>query len=198
MLVNLFATYEGKAEYTYLLRISMVHLTENDLKTEIPEEMTRDEQRAWAYQIYIKDYLKCIAGIDENVGRLLQYLDDNDLTDNTKIIYTGDPGFFRGEHSWFDKRLMHEESLRMPYQMRYPNEIKPGTVNDDIVMNIDFAPLFLDYAGLETQAYMQSECFRRNITGENEGRESMYYRYWMNADGSHNVPAHYGIRTERY
>lgn len=195
---NLYDTYDGKAEYTDVLRMSMEDLTENDLKTEIPEGMTRDEHRAWAYQIYIKDYLRCIAGIDENVGRLLQYLDDNDLTDNTIIVYTGDQGFYLGEHGWFDKRLMLEESLRMPYLMRYPKEIKPGTVNDDIVMNIDFAPLLLDYAGLNTPEQMQGESFRKNITNEKEGRKSMYYRYWMNSDGSHNVPAHYGIRTDRY
>ena len=82
--------------------------------------------------------------------------------------------------------------------MRYPKEIKPGTVNDDIVMNIDFAPLLMDYAGLQTPDYMQGKSFRKNITGEKPGRESMYYRYWMNGDGSHNVPAHYGIRTDRY
>lgn len=195
---NLYDSYDGKGEYTDLLRMSMEHLTENDLKTEIPKGMTRDEQRAWAYQIYIKDYLRCIAGIDENVGRLLQYLDDNNLTDNTVIVYTGDQGFFLGEHGWFDKRMMHEESLRMPFLMRYPKEIKAGSVNDDIVMNVDFAPLLLDYARLETPSQMQGESFRKNITGEKPGRKSMYYRYWMNADGSHNVPAHYGIRTDRY
>lgn len=197
---NLLDTYEGKGQYTELLRMSMEHLNKRDLKTEIPEGMTRDEQRQWAYQIYIKDYLRCIAGIDENVGRILKYLDENGLTDNTVIIYTGDQGFFLGEHGWFDKRLMYEECLRMPFVMRYPKEIKPKTVNNDIITNIDFAPLFLDYAGVKKPAQMQGESFRKNVIGQTPAnwRTAMYYRYWMNADNDHNVTAHYGIRTERY
>ena len=198
---NLFDTYEGKGIYTQFLRMSMEDMNREDLKGEtIPDNMTRDEKRSWVYQRYIKDYLRCIAGIDENVGRLLKYLDDNGLTENTIVIYTSDQGFFLGEHGWFDKRLMYEECLRMPMLIRYPKEIKPGTVNDDIVLNIDFAPLFLDYAGLETPAYMQGESFRQNLTGQTpaDWRKSMYYRYWMNDDEPHHVAANYGIRTERY
>lgn len=197
---NLLDTYEGKGRYTGLLQMSMEDMTRTDLKVDIPQGMTRDEQRHWAYQLYIKDYLRCIAGIDENVGRLLAYLDENGLTENTVVIYTGDQGFFLGEHGWFDKRLMYEECLRMPFLMRYPKEIKPGTVNDDIVLNIDFAPLFLDYAGEKVQGEMQGESFRRNVMGQtpSDWRKAMYYRYWMHADGSHNVTANYGIRTDRY
>ncbi len=197
---NLLDTYEGKGQYANLLKMSMEHLNKTDLKVDIPEGMTRDEQRHWAYQLYIKDYLRCIAGIDENVGRILSYLDENGLSENTIVIYTADQGFFLGEHGWFDKRLMYEECLRMPFLMRYPKEIKSGTVNDDIVMNIDFAPLFLDFAGIETPGYMQGESFRNNVSGKAPGnwRKSMYYRYWMHKDGSHNVTANYGIRTDRY
>jgi arylsulfatase A-like enzyme len=197
---NLLDIYEGKGQYAQLLKMSMEDMTITDLKTDIPEGMTRDEQRHWAYQLYIKDYLRCIAGIDENVGRLLEYLDENGLTENTIVIYTGDQGFFLGEHGWFDKRLMYEECLRMPFLMRYPKEIKPGTVNDDIVLNVDFAPLFLDYAGEKIPAHMQGESFRKNVTGQTPSnwRKSMYYRYWMHADESHNVTANYGICTDRY
>ena len=198
---NLLDTYEGKGQYAQALRMSMEHLNRTDLKGEtIPEDLTRDEKRHWAFQRYIKDYLRCIAGIDENVGRILKYLDDNGLAENTIVIYTSDQGFFLGEHGWFDKRLMYEECLRMPLLIRYPKEIKPGTVNNDIVMNLDFAPLFLDYAGVSTPDYMQGESFRRNLIGQTPAnwRKSMYYRYWMNEDDHHHVAAHYGIRNERY
>lgn len=197
---NLLDTYEGKGQYARLLEMSMEDMTKTDLKVDIPEGMSRDEQRHWAYQLYIKDYLRCIAGIDENVGRILAYLDENGLTENTIIIYTGDQGFFLGEHGWFDKRLMYEECLRMPFLMRYPKEIKPGTINNDIVLNIDFAPMFLDYAGEKKPEQMQGESFRKNVIGKTppDWRKSMYYRYWMHADGSHNVTANYGIRTDRY
>ena len=197
---NILDTYEGKGQYTQALRMSMENLRTNDVKVPIPEGMSRDEARFWAFQYYIKDYLRCVAGIDENVGRILKYLDDNGLTDNTIVIYTGDQGFFLGEHGWFDKRLMYEEALRMPLLIRYPKEIKPETVNNDIVMNLDFAPLFLDYAGVSVPSYMQGESFRNNLKGQTptNWRKSMYYRYWMNADNDHSVTAHYGIRTERY
>ena len=198
---NLFDDYEGRGQYAKELRMSMEHLTDADLKGRpFPENMTLNEKRSWAYQHFIKDYLRCVAGIDENVGRILKYLDDNGLSENTIVIYTGDQGLFLGEHGWFDKRLMHDESLRMPLFIRYPKEIEAGTVNNDIVLNIDFAPLFLDYAQLPTPDYMQGESFRKNLAGQTpaDWRESMYYRYWMYNDSVHRVPAHYGIRTERY
>lgn len=197
---NLLDTYEGKGQYAQLLEMSMENLNSSDLKTEIPENLSRDELRHWAYQRYIKDYLRCVAGVDDNVGRILKYLDDNKLSDNTIVIYTGDQGFFLGEHGWFDKRLMYEECLRMPFVIRYPKEIKPGTINNDIVLNIDFAPLFLDYANANKPSQMQGESFRLNLLGKTPGnwRTAMYYRYWMNADIHHNVTANYGIRTDRY
>jgi arylsulfatase A-like enzyme len=197
---NLLDTYEGKGQYAGLLEMSMEHLNSKDLKTEIPEGLTRDELRRWAYQLYIKDYLRCIAGIDENIGRLLDFLDENGLTENTLIIYTADQGFFLGEHGWFDKRLMYEECLRMPFLIRYPEEIAPGTMVNDLIVNIDFAPLFLDYAGAATPAWMQGESFRSNLINKTspDWRQSVYYRYWMHGDHSHNVTAHYGIRTNRY
>lgn len=197
---NMYDNYEGKGAYADILRMSLEHLNKTDLKVDIPQGMSRDEQRKWAYQIYIKDYLRCIAGIDENVGRILKYLDDNNLTENTIIIYTSDQGFFLGEHGWFDKRLMYEECLRMPFVMRYPKEIKAGSVSDDLVLNVDFAPMFLDYAGVKTPKQMQGESFRKNVAGvsSKDWRKSIYYRYWMHRDINHFVAANYGVRTDRY
>ena len=197
---NLLDNYDGKGRYTDLLTMCMEHLNARDLKTNIPAGMTREEQRKWAYQIYIKDYLRCIAGIDENVGRLLDYLDEQGLSENTIVIYTADQGFFLGEHGWFDKRLMYEESLRMPFLIRYPKEINPGTVVDDMVLNIDFASLFLDYAKGEIPSWMQGRSFRSNLCQDtpSDWRQSMYYRYWMHGEGAHHVTAHYGVRTHRY
>lgn len=100
----------------------------------------------WKYQRYIKDYLRCIASVDDNVGRLLDYLDRSGATNDTVVIYTSDQGFYLGDHGWFDKQLMYEESLHMPLVVRYPREIRPGSVNKDIVLNLDFAETFLDYA----------------------------------------------------
>ena len=197
---NILDTYEGKGKYTDLLRLRLEDMRKTDVKRDIPAGMTRDELRHWIYQYYIKDYLRCVAGVDENVGKILKYLDDNGLAENTVVIYTGDQGFFLGEHGWFDKRLMYEECLRMPFLIRYPKEIKPHTKNDDMVMNIDFAPLFLDYAGVDKPSQMQGESFRSNLEGEtpSDWRDAVYYRYWMNADNDHDVTANYGIRTDRY
>jgi len=152
--------------------------------------------RKVTYQKYLKDYLRCIAGNDENVGRLLTYLDDNGLADNTVVVYTSDQGFFLGEHNYIDKRWIYEEALRMPFIIRYPAEIKAGTTNEDIIINTDFAPTFLDYGGLKTPPDMQGRSFRANLRGKTpkDWRTSMYYRYWLHCSR----PAHYGVRTKRY
>jgi arylsulfatase A-like enzyme len=153
--------------------------------------------RGKIYQKFIKDYLRGVAGIDENIGRLLSYLDQAGLTRDTVLIYTSDQGYFLGEHGFFDKRIMYEESLRMPFVIRYPREIDPGSRLDDIILNTDFAPLFLDYAGLQVPDRIQGTSFRANLQGKTPitWRKSMYYRYWL-----HQVqrPAHFGIRSERY
>ncbi|MDR1121962.1 MAG: sulfatase [Dysgonamonadaceae bacterium] len=197
---NMLDTYEGKGAYTKTLTNGLEHIGPGLKGKMPPDTMTRDEKRHFAYQIYIKDYLRCVAGIDENVGRLLDFLEANGLSENTVVIYTGDQGFFLGEHGWYDKRLMYEECLRMPLLIRYPKEIKAGKTNNDMVLNLDFAPLFLDYAGEQTSAWMQGESFRKNLTGKTprNWRKSIYYRYWMHGDWWHNVPGNYGIRTERY
>jgi len=175
------------------------HMSSEDLKCEIPKELPENSLRKWAYQRYIKDYLRVVAGIDDNVGRVLDYLDEEDLAEETLIVYTSDQGFFLGDHGWYDKRFMYEESIRMPFILRYPKEVKPSSVNDDIILNIDFAPLFLDLAGVSAPADFQGRSFRPILQGHTpqDWRRAMYYRYWMHKT-HHNVYAHYGLRTKRH
>ena len=174
-------------------------LNERDVKGVPPEGLSPEDRTRWFYQRYIKDYLRCIASVDDNIGRMLDYLDAEGLTENTIVVYTSDQGFFLGDHGWYDKRFMYEESLRMPLVMRYPRAVAPGSVSDRMVLNLDFAQTFLDFAGVEASDEMQGRSFRPILEGEApEGwRTSMYYRYWMHL-GGHNVCAHWGIRTERY
>ena len=174
-------------------------LTDKDLKQPVPEGLTPQEEKQWKYQRYIKDYLRCIASIDDNVGRLLDYLDEEGLTEDTIVIYTSDQGFFLGDHGWYDKRFMYEESLRMPFLIRYPRGIVPGSVNDDIILNVDFPATFVDYAGIDIPASFQGNSFRALLQGEtpDDWQTAMYYRYWMHG-AHHNVYAHYGIRTLRH
>ena len=161
------------------------------------EGMTPDQARRATYQKFMKDYLRAVAGIDENVGRLLSYLDEAGLAENTVVVYTADQGYFLGEHNMFDKRFMLEESLRMPFVVRYPAEIEPGTTLDEIVLNLDFAELMLDYAGLEPPAAMQGRSFRANLRGRApaDWRTDMYYHYWSHQKER---PSHYGVRTSRH
>jgi arylsulfatase A-like enzyme len=199
---NLFDHYEGKPRSVAAttMKVGESMNIKVDLKTEKPAGLEGDALRKWAYQLYIKDYLRCVQSVDDNVGRVLDYLDSDGLASNTVVIYTSDQGFFLGDHGWFDKRLMYEESLRMPFLMRYPGGIKPGSVNRDMVLNIDFAPLFLDYAGAKAPVEMQGRSFRANVQGHTpkDWRKAMYYRYWMHNDSDHHVPGHYGIRTDRW
>ena len=155
--------------------------------------------KEWKYQRYMQDYLACVASVDENTGRFLDFLDAEGLSDNTLIIYTSDQGFYLGDHGWFDKRFMYEESLRMPLLVRWPGKIKPGSVNDDIVLNLDFAETFLDVAGVDIPADMQGESMRPILLGRTPAnwRHSMYYHYYE-YPGPHCVKRHYGIRTQRY
>ncbi|MEA3287776.1 MAG: sulfatase [Candidatus Marinimicrobia bacterium] len=159
-----------------------------------------DELLQWKYQNYLKDYLRCILSVDENVGRLLNYLDQQGLTENTIVVYTSDQGFYLGEHGWYDKRFMYEESLGMPLVMRYPQEIQAGQVSQDLVMNLDFASTFLDFAGVTIPAEMQGASLRSIVKGQttDDWRQTIYYHYYENERGWHNVRGHYGIRTERY
>jgi arylsulfatase A-like enzyme len=153
----------------------------------------------WKYQRYMHDYLACIASVDDSVGQMLDYLRQAGLADNTIVIYTSDQGFYLGEHGWFDKRWMYEKSLHMPLLVRYPKEIKAGSVNRDMVMNLDFAETFLDYAGARVPDDMQGQSLRPIWQGQTPGdwRKSIYYHYYE-YPAVHSVKRHYGIRTERY
>ncbi len=153
----------------------------------------------WKYQRYIKDYLRCIASVDDNVGRVLDYLDESGLAENTVVFYTSDQGFYLGDHGWFDKRFMYEESLRMPLMVRCPKYIKAGSTSNEIVLNLDFASTFLDIAGVPAPADMQGESIRPILQGKTPGnwRKSMYYHYYE-YPGVHSVKKHYGVRTGRY
>ena len=198
---NLFDHYEGRARSvsTVTMRVGE-DMNQTDLKQPIPADLKGDALRQWGYQLFIKDYLRCVRSVDDNVGRLLDYLDAENLAENTIVIYTSDQGFFLGDHGWFDKRLMYEESLRMPFLMRYPGAIPPGSVERDMILNIDFAPTFLDYAGVAAPPEMQGRSFRAGVEGHtpHQWRKSMYYRYWMHNTSDHHVPAHYGLRTDRW
>ena len=152
----------------------------------------------WKFNRYIKDYLRSIQSVDDGVGRVLDYLDENGLAENTIVVYTSDQGFYLGEHGWFDKRFMYEESFRTPLLMRYPKEIKAGEKLDQLVQNLDFAPTFLDYAGVDIPDDIQGESFRRVVSGKTDNyRDHAYYTYYE-YPAEHSVMRHYGIRTDRY
>ncbi|GAB1857011.1 sulfatase [Flavobacteriaceae bacterium MHTCC 0001] len=159
------------------------------------------EYKRLAYQEYLKRYLRCVKGVDDNVKRLFDYLESEKLMDNTIIIYTGDQGFMLGEHDYIDKRWMYEESMRMPFLVRYPKSIAAGSKVDAIANNTDFAPTIIDMAGGKTPDDMQGSSFKSILeTGkEPEGwKQETYYRYWMHMAHKHNNPAHFGIRTKDY
>lgn len=153
----------------------------------------------WKYQRYMQDYLGTIAAVDENVGRVLDYLDDNGLTENTVVIYTSDQGFYLGEHGWFDKRFMYNESFKTPLLIRWPNVISPSTTEEEMVQNLDFAQTFLEIAGLTPPGDMQGESFLPLLQNEREkwDRDAVYYHYYE-YPGVHAVKRHYGIATQAY
>ena len=152
----------------------------------------------WKYQRYMQDYLGTIRALDENVGRLLNYLDEKKLSDNTLVIYVSDQGFYLGEHGWFDKRFMYEPSLRTPLLVRYPRMIKPGAVNNNLVQNLDISSTILDFAGLEVPKEFQGASLKPLLLGQDTPwRNSIYYHYYE-YPGEHAVKKHYGVRTGRH
>jgi arylsulfatase A-like enzyme len=156
------------------------------------------ELEEWKYQRYMEDYLACIVSVDENIGRVLDYLDKNKLDKNTIVVYTSDQGFYLGEHGWFDKRWMYEESFKSPLLIRYPKKIKPGRVDDKFVMNLDFAPTFLDYAGVEIPEDVQGMSLKSIFEEKDEPwRQSMYYHFYA-YPAWHDVPKHDGIRNKQF
>lgn len=164
---------------------------------EIPVTVPEGESRSWVYQRFIKDYLRCVASVDESVGRLLDYLDDARLTDKTLAIYTSDQGFFLGDHGLYDKRLMYEESIRMPLLVRHPGITTPGVQVAPLVLNVDLAPTLLELAGARGRDAMHGRSFVPLLDGSQPGnwRRAMYYRFYEEALG---IGPHEGIRTERF
>ena len=172
------------------------HLTPNDVKEKPPEGLSGRDLKIWKYQRYMQDYLACVESVDDNIGRLMGYLDKQGLRDNTLVIYTSDQGFFLGDHGWYDKRFMYEESLRMPFLARWPGKVKPGTTSGDMVLNVDFAPTFLAAAGLPVPADMQGKNALGVLAGNTPAgwRTDMYYRYY-HYPADHRVQPHIGVRT---
>ena len=161
--------------------------------------LTGDDLVRWQYQRYAKDYLRCVQSVDDNVGRLLAELEAQGLADNTIVVYTSDQGWYLGEHGWYDKRWAYEESMRTPLLVRWPGHVEAGSVNTDLVQNLDFAPTFLDAAGVEVPGIMQGESMVPILDGDTpaDWRESVYYHYYEHP-GVHNVAKHEAVRTKTH
>ncbi len=167
-------------------------------KKMLEADFTPKEMAQWRYQRYIKDYLRCITSVDENIGRLLDYIEENNLMENTVVIYASDQSFYLGEHGWYDKRWMFEESFRMPLIMHWPGVTKPGSRIEQLVQNIDYAPTFCEIAGISPPYNMQGESLKTIIDNpQAPWREDVYYHYYEYPN-IHNVPPHEGVRTDRY
>ena len=218
---TLFDDYAGRGTPAHTQEMTVAHhLSENDLKLS-PQRGLTDAQRVawdaaygpkneafrkanlsgkalvrWKYQRYIKDYLRCVAAVDDSIGRVLDYLDESGLAENTVVIYTSDQGWYLGEHGWYDKRWMYEESLRTPLVVRWPGVTQPGGVNKHLVSNLDFAQTFLEIAGADAPADMQGRSLVPLLEGESpdDWRTSHYYHYYE-YPGAHSVRRHYGVRT---
>jgi len=160
---------------------------------------TVEEARKWKYQRFIKDYLACVKSVDDNVGRVLEFLDKNGLADNTIVVYTGDQGFYLGDHGFFDKRFIYEESFRMPFLMRYPAKLKKGTTDNHLISNADFAPTLMDFAGIKAPESVQGHSFKEIAEGKKEVKwnDAVYFHYYE-WPFWHHVEPHYGMRTKRF
>jgi arylsulfatase A-like enzyme len=165
----------------------------------VDQSLPDEQYKHIAYQRYLKKYLRCVRGVDDNVSRLFEYLEKSGQMDNTVIIYTADQGMMLGEHDFIDKRWMYEESMQMPFLVRYPKMIRAGSRTDEIINNTDFAPTILKLAGIEKPDYMQGRSFATLLCGRTpaDWPQSTYYRYWMHM-AHHDNPAHFGVRTKEY
>lgn len=164
----------------------------------LKQNLTGNALTEWKYQRYMKDYLSTTLSLDRNIGKILEYLDKNDLAKNTIVVYTSDQGFYMGEHGWFDKRFMYEESMRTPFIIRYPGVVKPGTISNQMVSNVDFAPTFLQAAGVHIPAEIQGKSLMTVLKDPKAMvRDAVYYHYYE-YPGEHSVLKHFGIRTKRY
>ena len=191
--------YATRATAVKIASIQLEDTNKRNLKFDPPPGITRAEKRKWAYQRYITDYTRTVQAVDDSVGTLLDYLDEYGLAESTLVVYTSDQGMFLGDHGWHDKRFMYEESLRMPFLARLPGQIEAGSVSSGMLLNIDFAPTFMDYAGVDAPDEVQGQSGRELLEGNSpEGwRTGLYYRYWMHTLG-HRIIPHYGIRNDRY
>jgi arylsulfatase A-like enzyme len=221
---TLFDDYAGRGIAARHQTMSIARdLTDRDLKLVPPEELTAEQLEVWnaayepkndafraadlqgddlvrwKYQRYVKDYLRAVASVDDNIGRVLDHLEASGLAENTIVIYASDQGWYLGEHGWFDKRWMYEESLRMPLIVRWPGVTAPGSTSNAMVSNLDLAETFLDIAGVEIPSDMQGESFVPLLEGEtpSDWRQSFYYQYYE-YPGPHDVARHYGVRTESH
>jgi arylsulfatase A-like enzyme len=198
MFDDLLGRHVDRAAVVQAMRMRLMDLDPiYDLKAPVPDGLDAESELRWRYQRYMKDYLRTIAAVDEGVDRVLDYLDADGIADDTIVVYTSDQGFFLGDHGWFDKRLMYEESLRMPFLVRYPRRVAAGSTSASMVLNVDVAPTLLEWAGVTVPTEMQGHSAVPVLEGHapDDWRTSMYYRYWMHRDGAHNVPAHLGVRT---
>jgi arylsulfatase A-like enzyme len=163
------------------------------------QRLSGEALERWKYQRYMQDYLACVQSVDDNVGRLLDWLDAHDLRQNTVVIYTSDQGFFLGDHGLYDKRFMYEESIRMPFLVRWPSGVEPGSSSPSLAINCDFAPTFLELAGVPVPADMQGRSLLPILQGRPppNWRRSFYYRYYHDP-GHHHTAAHYGVRTDTH
>ena len=186
-----------------LQRIKSAYEADNQHLYDNYENWSEKDRTRWRYQRYVKDYLRVIREVDDEVGKMISYLKRENLLENTIIIYAGDQGFFLGENGWFDKRWIYEESMRMPLIVHWPDGIEAGSVNKDLVQNLDLAPTILDLAGAEIPKTMQGQSMVPLLRGEqpNDWRDAVYYHYYEGPDvggGWHSVARHYGVRTNRY
>lgn len=161
-------------------------------------DLSGDALVRWKYQRYVKNYLRCVRGVDDSVGQLMKYLEDNGLADNTIVVYSSDQGFYLGDHGWYDKRWMYDESLKMPLIVKYPGVTQPGSLDDHLVQNLDYAETFLDIAGAAIPDDMQGQSLLPLLKGQTpQWRESIYYHYYE-FPSVHMVTRHYGVRTDRF
>jgi arylsulfatase A-like enzyme len=195
---NLFDDYQGRCD---ALRKTLQYIGsdwgDHTNFEEETEHLEGKKRRKMQYQLYMKKYLRCVKGVDDNVGRILDYLDESGLAKNTVVVYTGDQGFFLGEHGLYDKRFMYEEALRMPFLVRWPGRIRPGSTSECMILNVDFAPTILEAAGVQPHPEMQGRSFVQLLQGKTpvNWRKSMYYRYYY----SHfETEPHFGVRTYEY
>jgi arylsulfatase A-like enzyme len=194
---NLYDTYNERSEAAHRTTLKLELMNQGTFPHERLENASRDEQRGFIYQQYIKAFLRCGRVLDENIGKLIEFLRAEGLYDNTVIVYTADQGHFLGEHGFFSKRFIYEEAMRMPLIIRYPKIIKPGSLNEDLVANIDFMPTILELANIEIPQDVQGRSIVKLLKANtpDDWRQAIYYHYWQHIL-HRDVAAHYGIRTK--